>query len=124
MNPVTPWDPPPSDFDYADLDPGIRDTVRLLRSHGFETTDSGDGVSKLSPDSKNYGCEPGTQPHVYCSTTCDFVISEARRLAVLLGDEWTVEGVFMASSGTSILSAIKMSQDQMATEFYAREAAR
>ena len=28
------------------LDPGIRRLVTLLRAHGFETTDSGDGVTK------------------------------------------------------------------------------
>ena len=35
-----------SGFNPADLDPGIRDLVVYLRSCGFETTDSGDGVSK------------------------------------------------------------------------------
>lgn len=35
-----------SDIDYEALDPGIRRTVRWLRSLGFETTDSGDGVTK------------------------------------------------------------------------------
>ena len=32
--------------DYDELDPGIREVVRLLRKHHFDTTDSGDGVSK------------------------------------------------------------------------------
>ena len=31
------------EIDYSKLSPGIRDTVMLLRSHGFETCDSGDG---------------------------------------------------------------------------------
>lgn len=31
---------------YDALDPGIREVVRLLRDAGFDTTDSGDGVSK------------------------------------------------------------------------------
>jgi len=31
---------------YGELDPGIRDTVQFLRNGGFNTTDSGDGVSK------------------------------------------------------------------------------
>jgi hypothetical protein len=35
-------------IDYDALDPGIRDTVRRLNILGFETTDSGDGVSKLA----------------------------------------------------------------------------
>lgn len=34
-------------FREADLDPGIRQTVMVLRKHGFNTTDSGDGNSKL-----------------------------------------------------------------------------
>lgn len=36
------------DIDYTELDPGIRETVRFLRSHGFDTTDSGDGKFKFS----------------------------------------------------------------------------
>jgi hypothetical protein len=35
-----------SKFTYSELDPGIRETVRRLNDLGFETTDSGDGVSK------------------------------------------------------------------------------
>lgn len=34
------------DIDYSLLDPGIRGTVKWLRSVGFITTDSGDGSSK------------------------------------------------------------------------------
>lgn len=34
------------DFDYEMLDPGVRDMVRWLRKKGYETIDSGDGVSK------------------------------------------------------------------------------
>lgn len=30
-------------FDYDSLDEGIRETVRMLRGHGFKTCDSGDG---------------------------------------------------------------------------------
>lgn len=33
-------------LDYDALDPGIRDVVRLIREAGYETTDSGDGISK------------------------------------------------------------------------------
>lgn len=33
-------------MNYDDLDPGIRETVRRLNAAGFETSDSGDGVSK------------------------------------------------------------------------------
>lgn len=34
---------PLPDIDYDKLDAGIRETVRFLRNHGFNTTDSGDG---------------------------------------------------------------------------------
>lgn len=34
------------DLDYESLDPGIREHVRKVRALGYETTDSGDGVSK------------------------------------------------------------------------------
>ncbi len=33
-------------FDYDQLDPGIRGVVRVLHQNGYETTDSGDGVTK------------------------------------------------------------------------------
>jgi len=36
-------------IDFSLLDPGIRRTVAWLRGLGFETTDSGDGVSKHRP---------------------------------------------------------------------------
>ncbi len=41
------------DLDLTTLDPGIRRTVAWLRERGFNTTDSGDGVTKLTykPDS-------------------------------------------------------------------------
>ncbi len=36
-----------TEFDYDQLDPGIRQTVRLIHEFGFETTDSGDGITKI-----------------------------------------------------------------------------
>lgn len=35
-----------SELNLEELDPGIREVVRRLRKAGFNTTDSGDGVSK------------------------------------------------------------------------------
>lgn len=35
------------DFDYSQLDPGIRRLVRWLHDNGYKTTDSGDGVTKF-----------------------------------------------------------------------------
>ena len=50
--------------DPTALDPGIRDVVRYLRGKGYETTDSGDGVSK--PASWFETGEALPFPHVVC----------------------------------------------------------
>lgn len=57
---------------YDELDPGIRETVRLLHSWGRETTDSGDG--------KHKGLDGEPVPHVYIASTKDLVIEEADAL--------------------------------------------
>lgn len=40
-------------FDYSSLNPGIQRTVKWLRDFGFDTQDSGDGVTR------QYDCDPG-----------------------------------------------------------------
>ncbi len=63
------------------LDPGVVRLVTGLRSEGFQTTDSGDGVSKPA-DARAMDV-----PHVFIR--CDSVehgISEARRLLLVLMD--------------------------------------
>lgn len=35
-----------NEINYEELDPGVRQLVRILNRHGFITTDSGDGYSK------------------------------------------------------------------------------
>ena len=57
-------------FPYENLDPGIREVVRVLRDAGFVTTDSGDGVSKwenppewMTEDPE--GCGVLRIPHVF-----------------------------------------------------------
>ncbi len=52
-------------MNYDELDAGIRETVRLLRDNGFQTTDSGDGTgpgSTLRPWNK--------QPHGHIAMVC------------------------------------------------------
>ena len=59
---------------YAELDPGIRDVVRLLRSHGWNTTQS---------------CEGG-DGHLYTRPTIELILSDGmdcvERLAQLLAE--------------------------------------
>ncbi len=65
--------------DYEALDPGIRWLVRLLNKHGFETTDSGDGVTK--------GEDGEDEPHVYMLVEDpDDMIYESHRLMQLMDD--------------------------------------
>ena len=84
-------------FNYDRLDPGIRDTVRLLREAGFETTDSGDGVSKPPL--------PGVIPfpHVVVATVPDRLVPDANRCASVLGMNWTVEGTYLPATNTAYL---------------------
>lgn len=60
------------EVDYDKLDPGIRACVRALNLAGFETADSGDGVSKAAQ-----GLVPGedfiTRPHVVIKVPDDYV---------------------------------------------------
>jgi hypothetical protein len=64
-------------IDLEKLNPGIRATVRFLREHGFETCDSGDGVTH------EFECD---LPHPYVHIRCDpsKLASETQRLIVLM----------------------------------------
>jgi hypothetical protein len=65
------------------LDPGIREVVALLRVNGFETTDSGDGRTKIGNPAWNQECLLDI-PHVFMLTTPDRLVQEADRLADLI----------------------------------------
>jgi hypothetical protein len=65
-------------FDPSALDPGIRDVVVRLRAAGFQTTDSGDGVSKPpAPENLPF-------PHVFVQTSPYMLIAESCRLLLFL----------------------------------------
>ncbi len=63
---------------FEELDPGIRYTVLWLRSEGFDTTDSGDGESKLVGDDSYPGAL--SFPHVVLSVPPSNLYAEADRL--------------------------------------------
>jgi hypothetical protein len=87
--------------EIAALDPGIRKTVLWLRAYGFETTDSGDGVSKFADapagapaddnqppptiDPLSAACAMPV-PNVAITVKPDQLISEARRLRALIAE--------------------------------------
>lgn len=86
-------------IDYEQLDPGIRDIVRTLRQAGFETTDSGDGVSK--PEDERVFEEP----HVVCTVSITDIVAEADRLHRLLSDCWRVEASYCPNERSAVILA-------------------
>ena len=74
---------PCSDIDYSELAPGIKETVRLFRENGFETTDSGDGASHTGDHAEDCDCE---MPYANVAIVVDpgELAAEADRLAGLL----------------------------------------
>jgi hypothetical protein len=100
-------------LDYETLDPGIRDVVRRLRDRGFETTDSGDGVSK--PAEWYAAGEAIPFPHVVIPMTGAMMKPipypggglawYAEHVAEILGDGWTVEGVYVTATKSAHLFA-------------------
>lgn len=98
------------EINFEELDPGIRETVRRLRRHGFETTDSGDGVSKpadwYQPD--EHGITQAMNfPHVICLTSPDRLIADAQRLVVLF-PTWQVEATYYPRNDKGILMISKL----------------
>lgn len=88
-----------AEFDPLNLDEGIRDVVMLLRKHGFDTCDSGDGFSK-DEDDRALDVE-----HVFCVVDRARFFDEVDRLCALL-PHWRVEGSY-GRDGKCLLSAIR-----------------
>jgi hypothetical protein len=96
-------------FDESRLDPGIRDVVRTLRAAGFQTSDSGDGVSKPADWYKSGEALP--YPHVFSVTTTRAMVDDAGILLQLLRAEhgtmgdWRVVASWSPNDGHAILEA-------------------
>lgn len=76
MAQVKPIPLPP--IDYACINPGIRRTVDMLRAAGFDTQDSGDGVTK------SYACDIGV-PYVHMLVPSPAaLVTEADRLMTIV----------------------------------------
>ena len=90
------------------LDPGIADVVQRLREAGFETTDSGDGVSK-----PNMECAmpfPHVAARLRILGDCDWLADEAHRMRAVCGEGWEVQLSYSTSDGSWLLFASQESQ--------------
>ena len=95
-----------SAFDLSSIDPGVRDTVALLRAHGFDTTDSGDGSK-----AETMGCA-FPFPNVAAVTGRAELLDEADRMAELLGPEWRVEASYNPGDGVYLLLALQPPKEE------------
>ena len=104
-------------LDPTTLDPGIRDVVLWLRWHGFTTTDSGDGVTKLAAGWPADEVTPW--PHVFMRTEVADLGSEALRLHALLrahdllGDHMNITATFDPADGVAGLMLVGVTGAQL-----------
>jgi hypothetical protein len=80
------------DLDYSQLDAGIRDAVRFVRSYGFVTTDSGDGRLEGNK-AEMEGALPFPHVVVQLDDTATMVAETERlsAIAAALGNDWRAE---------------------------------
>lgn len=112
---------PVSEFANSELDPGIREVVRLVQAAGFMTTDSGDGVSKPADWYETGEALP--YPHVVVKSTPQRMVTDAHNLVDLLNmprpgarGGWVVQATYTTNDRSCLLLA---SQDAIP---YAAEA--
>lgn len=92
------------DINYDELDPGIRNMVKVLRDNGFNTTDSGDG-------SKSPTMEGAVDfPMIAVRTEASILCSESDRMfSILEATEpdrmWHVQASYDPQDGVSIIIA-------------------
>lgn len=88
-------------FDYGQLDPGIRETVRLLHRFDYDTVDSGDGVSKPADERVFH------EPHVIVRIPSNDIAGQSERLAVVLGPEWYVEASYSTIDKSALATCLR-----------------
>lgn len=104
-------------INYDDLDHGIRDVVAWLRINYFETTDSGDGVSKADLIVSGHALP---FPHVFCVVKDASVLtSEAEVLLRLLREsgvqvsEGDIQASYDPVTGTAVLALMNVDNDRL-----------
>ena len=91
------------EFDYTQIDEGIRDVVRSLREAGFDTCDSGDGTKD------DMGCALD-YPNVSAIVDVDTLVEEGDRMLEVLGDDWIVQASYSPNDGYALLHAYQPSE--------------
>lgn len=94
-------------LNYEELTPGIRQVVRWLRENGFETTDSGDGITNVA-----LGMEGALDvPHVFMVAVNPAAgIDECNRLHALLlahglmPESGTIQLMYDPSDGVTVIA--------------------
>lgn len=101
--------PPTSPEWVAALDPGIRSLVVVLRARGWDTTDSGDGVSKVGgPQDVDGNVLPFPHVAVNVPANADPIRSAhelAQDIRELCGPTWDVELTYSTRDRTCVLLA-------------------
>lgn len=107
------------DLNYAELDPGVRKLVRLLRAQGFRTCDSGDGVSK-PPEWEGVL----TVAHVFMETGPEDMVSEANLLFTVLESvlhvpitPGMIQASFDPADGSAVLAVMGVNDAMIKPEY-------
>lgn len=112
-------------LDPMTLDPGVRRLVMWLRSLGFNTTDSGDGVSKPADQE-----EVLEMPHVHIvvpDLDTDTLGREARRLYLEVRDAvsevgpGTIQATYDPADGSCVVSLYGITDDMLPYDVLAEQ---
>ena len=96
-------------MNIEELDPGIRRHVLSLRDAGFETTDSGDGISKLGGPGE--GCMLDAPNIAIVLPAVDCLIEEAlgaQRVLDEIEDGWRVEACWSTYDRVPVLLCLRV----------------
>lgn len=107
-------------LDCETLDPGIRRVVQVLRTHHFQTTDSGDGVTKCDPKSPTYMECAINVPHVFMTVDPTVLVTSALRLhrvitalGVVLNSEIRIEASYDPADDSAMLMLFGLTDDML-----------
>lgn len=83
------------EIDYSELNPGIRETVRFMREHGYETVDSGDGQTHDHKCGRDY-------PYVTALVPIMDIAKAASKLESLFMEHHDIDFTWVGQDGPEI----------------------